>query len=78
MVSAMREKTICFVTVLVSVTLSLVMVSMVGVFLYGLFLPNGVVNNDDIFPIIGPAFNTIVGGFIGILAAVKVTEKIEK
>ena len=78
MVSAMREKTICFVTILVSVTLSLVMVSMVGVFLYGLFLPNGVVNNEDIFPIIGPAFNTIVGGFIGILAAVKVTERIEK
>jgi len=73
-----REKTICFVTILVSLTLSMVMVSMVGVFLYGLFMPNSVVNNDDIFPIIGPAFNTIVGGFIGILAAVKVTEKIEK
>jgi hypothetical protein len=73
-----RETTICFVTILVSITLSLVMVSMVGVFLYGLFVPNGVVSNDDIFPIIGPAFNTIVGGFIGILAAVKVTEHIEK
>jgi len=74
----MREKTICFVTILVSLTLSMVMVSMVGVFLYGLFVPNSVIKNDDIFPIIGPAFNTIVGGFIGILAAVKVTEKIEK
>jgi hypothetical protein len=73
-----REKTICFVTILVSLTLSMVMVSMVGVFLYGLFMPNSVIKNDDIFPIIGPAFNTIVGGFIGILAAVKVTEKIEK
>lgn len=37
----MREKTICFVTILVSVTLSLVMLSMVGVFLVGLFMPNG-------------------------------------
>jgi len=73
-----REKTICFVTILVSLTLSMVMVSMVGVFLYGLFMPNSVIKNDDIFPIIGPAFNTIVGGFIGILAAVKVTERIEK
>ena len=72
-----REKTICFVTILVSLTLSLVMVSMVGVFLYGLFVPNGQINNDDIFPIIGPAFNTIVGGFIGILAAVKVTEHLD-
>ena len=72
-----REKTICFVTILVSLTLSLVVVSMVGVFLYGLFVPNGQINNDDIFPIIGPAFNTIVGGFIGILAAVKVTEHLD-
>jgi hypothetical protein len=73
-----RENTICFVTILVSITLSLVMVSMVGVFLYGLFMPNSVINNEDVFPIIGPAFNTIVGGFIGILAAVKVTEHLEK
>ena len=72
-----REKTICFVTLLVSLTLSLVMVAMVGVLLYGLFVPNGQINNDDIFPIIGPAFNTIVGGFIGILAAVKVTEHLD-
>jgi len=73
-----REKTICFVTILVSVTLSLVMLSMVGVFLFGLFMPNSIINNDDVFTIIGPAFQTIVGGFIGILAAVKVTEHIEK
>lgn len=72
-----REKTICFVTILVSLTLSLVMVSMVGVLLYGLFMPNKQINNADIFPIIGPAFNTIVGGFIGILAAVKVTEHLD-
>ncbi len=73
----MREKTICFVTILVSITLSLVMVSMVGVLLYELFVPNNVISNADIFPIIGPAFNTIVGGFIGILAAVKVTEHLD-
>jgi hypothetical protein len=73
-----REKTICFVTILVSVTLSLVMLSMVGVFLFGLFVPNSVINNEDVFNIIGPSFQTIVGGFIGILAAVKVTEHIDK
>ena len=72
-----REKTICFVTILVSLTLSLVMVAMVGVLLYGLFMPNAEISNDDIFPILGPAFNTIVGGFIGILAAVKVTEHLD-
>jgi hypothetical protein len=74
----MREKTICFVTILVSITLSLVMISMVGVFLVGLFMPNNIINNDDVFKIIGPSFQTIVGGFIGILAAVKVTEHIDK
>ena len=37
----MREKTICFVTILVSVTLSIVMLSMVGVMLYGLFMLDG-------------------------------------
>ena len=73
-----RENTICFVTILVSITLSTVMISMVGVFLYGLFMPNSVISNEDIFPIIGPAFQTIVGGFIGILAAVKVTERVDK
>ncbi len=74
----MREKTICFVTILVSITQSLVMISMVGVFLVGLFMPNSIINNDDVFKIIGPSFQTIVGGFIGILAAVKVTEHIDK
>ena len=54
------------------------MLSMVGVFLFGLFVPNSVINNDDVFKIIGPSFQTIVGGFIGILAAVKVTEHIDK
>jgi hypothetical protein len=54
------------------------MISMVGVFLVGLFMPNSVINNDDVFKIIGPSFQTIVGGFIGILAAVKVTEHIDK
>lgn len=53
------------------------MVAMVGVLLYGLFMPNAEISNDDIFPILGPAFNTIVGGFIGILAAVKVTDHMD-
>ena len=71
----MREKTICFVTILVSITLSLVMISMVGVFLVGLFMPNNIINNDDVFKIIGPSFQTIVGGFIGLITGIKIGEK---
>lgn len=29
------------------------------------------VNNEDIFKLLGPAFQTIIGGFIGLLAGIK-------
>jgi hypothetical protein len=58
---------------MVSITLCLILLSMVGVLLTGLFLPNSVIDNKDIFPIIAPAFSTIVGGFIGLLAGVKLS-----
>jgi len=34
----------------------------------GLFLPNGVIDNNEIFKIIGPAFSMIVGAFVGAFA----------
>lgn len=34
-------------------------------------MPNSVIDNKDIFPIIAPAFSTVIGGFIGWLAAIK-------
>ena len=71
----MIEKLTFWVTIMVTVTLCLVVNAMVGVFLYGLFLPNSVIDNKDIFPIIAPAFSTIVGGFIGWLAAIKINKK---
>lgn len=70
----MIEKLTFWVTMIVTVTLCIVVNAMVGVFLYGLFLPNSVIDNKDIFPIIGPAFQTIIGGFIGLLAGVKLAE----
>jgi hypothetical protein len=45
--------------------------------LAGLFMPNSVIDNKDIFPIIAPAFSTIVGGFIGLLAGVKLSHEDE-
>ena len=70
----MLERLTFWVTLMVTFTLCMVVCAMVGVFLYGLFLPNSVIDNKDIFPIIGPAFQTIIGGFIGLLAGVKLAE----
>ena len=48
--------------------LGLIMVSVVLVMMVGLFVPNSVIDNNEIFKIIGPAFSTIVGAFDGAFA----------
>ena len=48
--------------------LGLIMVSVVFVMMIGLFVPNTVIDNNEIFKIIGPAFSTIVGAFVGAFA----------
>jgi hypothetical protein len=48
--------------------LGLIMVSVVFIFMIGLFMPNHVIDNNEIFKIIGPAFSTIVGAFVGAFA----------
>lgn len=57
------------VTVLVTVTLCAVVLAMVTTLMFALF--NEQVDNSEIFKLITPAFQTIVGGFIGLLAGVK-------
>jgi len=59
------------VTLMVSLTLCIVVVGMVGVLMMGLF--DEKVDNAEIFKLISPAFQTIVGGFIGLLAGVKLS-----
>jgi hypothetical protein len=59
------------VTLMVSLTLCIVVMGMVGVMLLGLF--DEKVDNAEIFKLISPAFQTIVGGFIGLLAGVKLS-----
>ena len=46
-------------------TLAMLMVAVVGALMFGLF--NDSVDNDKIFELVGPAFNTIVGAFVGLL-----------
>lgn len=50
-------------------TLALVMISVIGVFLYGLFDQR--VDNSEILKILGPAFQTIVGCFAGLIGGYK-------
>jgi len=68
----MKEKTLIVVIGMVSVTLCLILLSMVLVMCVGLFDP--IVDNAEIFKLIGPAFQTIVGGFIGLLAGIQVNQ----
>jgi hypothetical protein len=49
-------------------TLGLIMMSVVFMMLLGLFMPNHVIDNNEIFKIIGPAFSMIVGAFVGAFA----------
>jgi hypothetical protein len=51
-----------------AVTLGSIMLSVVGMMLIGLFLPNAMIDNNEIFKIIGPAFSMIVGAFVGAFA----------
>ncbi len=72
----MKAKLTFFVTLMVSFTLCVVIIGMVAVLMAGLFDP--IVDNSDIFKLISPAFQTIVGGFIGLLAGVKLSHEEEK
>ena len=67
----MKAKLTFLVTLMVSFTLCVVVIGMVGVLMAGLFNP--LVDNSEIFKLISPAFQTIVGGFIGLLAGVKLS-----
>lgn len=48
--------------------LGMIMLSVVVVMMVGLFVPNETIDNNEIFKIIGPAFSTIVGAFVGAFA----------
>ena len=58
-----------WVTMTVTLTLCVVVVGMVGAMIIGLF--DSDVSNDKIFEAITPAFQTIIGGFIGLITGIK-------
>jgi ABC-type transporter Mla maintaining outer membrane lipid asymmetry permease subunit MlaE len=65
-----KESVPGFVTVCVTVTLCVVVVGMVGGMLVGLF--DSDISNDKVFEAITPAFQTIIGGFIGLITGIKI------
>jgi archaellum biogenesis protein FlaJ (TadC family) len=67
----MKARLTFYVTLMVSATLCLVIFAMVATLLMGLFDQR--VDNSEIFKLISPAFQTVVGGFIGLLAGVKLS-----
>ena len=65
-----KEKLGAYVTLIATGTLTIILLSMVGVLLIGLFNPT--IDNTKIFEAITPAFQTIVGGFIGLITGIKI------
>ena len=51
-----------------ALTLGSIMLSVVVMMLIGMFMPNDIIDNNEIFKIIGPAFSMIVGAFVGAFA----------
>ena len=71
------QKEIISIAKVMAWTLCFVIVAMTLSLLGGLFMPNSVIDNNEIFKIIGPAFSTIVGAFVGAFATMmgmKVTD----
>ena len=63
-----KVRTQIWVLRLMAIVLGSVLVSTVLVMLVGLFVPNTVVDNAEIFKILGPAFTMVVGAFVGSFA----------
>jgi hypothetical protein len=65
-----KEQLAAWVTLIATFTLCVTVISMVIVFMCGFF--DAQVDNNKLFEIVGPAFQTIVGGFIGLITGIKI------
>lgn len=59
-------------------TLASICVVVVMALLVGIFMPNDIVDNQQIFAIIGPAFNTVIGAFVGLLGGLSISGEHKK
>jgi hypothetical protein len=58
------------VMIIAAWSLVAVVIGMLLMFLYAVIDPN--FDTDKVFQIIGPAFQTIIGGFIGLITGIKI------
>ena len=61
------EDTVEFTIRMAVVTLACVVLVVVAALVIGLFMPNHIVDSDKVFEIVGPAFNMVIGAFVGLL-----------
>jgi hypothetical protein len=61
------EDTVEFTIRTAVVTLACVVLVVVAALVVGLFAPNHIVDSDKVFEIVGPAFNMVIGAFVGLL-----------
>ena len=64
-----KENVALWVTLIATITLAIILLSMVLVLLRGLFINE--VDNAEIFKAVTPAFQMVVGAFVGLVAGVK-------
>ncbi len=72
------QKEVLHLATVITYSLAFILLTMTLTLLGGLFMPNSMIDNKDIFPIIAPAYSTVIGGFIGWLAAIKMNNASEK
>ena len=70
-----KEQLSAYVTLTATITLTVILLSMVVVLLVGLFNP--IIDNTEIFKAITPAFQMIVGAFVGLVAGIKIGQSQE-
>jgi hypothetical protein len=61
------EDTVEFTIRIAVITLACVVLVVVAALVIGLFAPNHLVDSDKVFEIVGPAFNMVIGAFVGLL-----------
>ena len=67
-----QQKLINWILKVAVSVLAAVIAIVVLVLCVGLFLPNEQIDNNKIFEMISPAFNTIIGAFVGLLGGLSI------
>ena len=70
-----KEDIVAWILKLAVGSLAAMVLVMVFALTVSLFVPNDIVDNKDVFPIIGPAFNTVIGAFVGLLGGLSMSQK---